>query len=139
MRMLITVRWGQFKPSQPSRRVAQVGPNQTVTTTPGRPPDGATSSRPPGANSGCHSRHRVATHHDRRVRVDRFRGGDGLLDLAGATTAGGSPPLRSCASAITGAALAVEMVVICGDRPSRSSARLAILACPNEAPCLALP
>ena len=45
MRMLITVRWGQFKPSQPSRRVAQVGPNQTVTTTPGRPPDGATSSR----------------------------------------------------------------------------------------------
>ena len=27
-------------------------------------------------------------------------------------------------------------VVICGERPSRSSARLAILACPNEAPCL---
>jgi hypothetical protein len=48
-------------------------------------------------------------------------------------------PLRSCASAITGGALAVEMVVICGDRPKRSSARLAILACPNEAPCLALP
>jgi 2-oxoacid dehydrogenases acyltransferase (catalytic domain) len=32
--MLLTVRWGQFKPSQPSRRVAKVGPNQTVTTTP---------------------------------------------------------------------------------------------------------
>ena len=44
-------------------------------------------------------------------------------------------PLRSRASAITGAAVAVEMVVICGERPSRSSARLAILACPNEAPC----
>jgi transposase, IS30 family len=38
MRMLITLRWGQFKPSQPSRRVAQVGPNQTVTTTPRPPP-----------------------------------------------------------------------------------------------------
>ena len=36
-------------------------------------------------------------------------------------------------------ALAVDRVVICGDRPSRSSARLAILACPNEAPCLAWP
>ena len=48
-------------------------------------------------------------------------------------------PLRSRASAITGGAVAVEMVVICGDRPSRSSARLAILACPNEAPCLWCP
>ena len=48
-------------------------------------------------------------------------------------------PLRSCASAITGGAVAVESVVICGDRPSRSSARLAILACPNEAPCLWCP
>src|SRR6202171_5764223 len=45
-------------------------------------------------------------------------------------------PLRSRASAITGAAVAVEIVVICGDRPRRSSARPAILACPNEAPCL---
>jgi hypothetical protein len=44
-------------------------------------------------------------------------------------------PLRSHASAITGAAVAVEMVVICGERPRRSSARLAIWACPNEAPC----
>src|SRR5829696_8496476 len=35
--MLLTVRWGQFKPSQPSRRVAKVGPNQTVTTTPRHP------------------------------------------------------------------------------------------------------
>ena len=43
------------------------------------------------------------------------------------------------ASAITGGALAVDRVVICGDRPSRSSARLAILACPNEAPCLWFP
>src|SRR5918995_4539751 len=41
-------------------------------------------------------------------------------------------PLRSCASAITGGALAVENVVICGDRPSRSNARLAILVWPNE-------
>src|SRR5665648_152754 len=48
-------------------------------------------------------------------------------------------PLRSRASAITGAAVAVEIVVICGERPSRSNARLAILACPNEAPCLARP
>src|SRR6185437_3350600 len=48
-------------------------------------------------------------------------------------------PLRSRASAITGGALAVDRVVICGDTPSRSSARLAILACPNEAPCLAWP
>jgi hypothetical protein len=53
--MLLTVRWGQFKPSQPSRRVAKVGPNQTVTTTPRRLTGGATSSRPPGAKSGCHS------------------------------------------------------------------------------------
>ena len=29
--------------------------------------------------------------------------------------------------------------MICGDRPSRSSARLAILACPNEAPCFLCP
>ena len=48
-------------------------------------------------------------------------------------------PERSRASAITGGAVAVERVVICGDRPSRSSARLAILACPNEAPCLGWP
>src|SRR4029077_16226283 len=48
-------------------------------------------------------------------------------------------PLRSRASAITGAARSVDRVVICGDRPSRSSARLAILACPNEAPCLRCP
>ena len=48
-------------------------------------------------------------------------------------------PLRSRASAITGAARAVERVVISGERPSRSSARLAILACPNAAPCLACP
>ena len=48
-------------------------------------------------------------------------------------------PERSRASAITGGAVAVEMVVICGERPRRSSARLAILACPNEAPCLAVP
>jgi hypothetical protein len=53
--MLITVRWGQFKPSQPSRRVTKVGPNQTVTATPRGLAGGATSSRPPGANSGCHS------------------------------------------------------------------------------------
>src|SRR5713101_353923 len=46
-------------------------------------------------------------------------------------------PLRSRASAITGAAVAVDSVVISGDRPLRSSARPAILACPNEAPCLA--
>jgi hypothetical protein len=48
-------------------------------------------------------------------------------------------PERSRASAITGAVVAVEMVVICGERPRRSSARLAILACPNEAPCLWCP
>ena len=48
-------------------------------------------------------------------------------------------PERSRASAITGGAVAVEMVVICDERPSRSSARLAILACPNEAPCLWCP
>ena len=30
------------------------GPNQTVTTTPRPHAGGATSSRPPGANSGCH-------------------------------------------------------------------------------------
>src|SRR4249920_4212097 len=41
-------------------------------------------------------------------------------------------PERSRASAITGGAVAVEIVVICGDRPRRSSARPAILACPNE-------
>src|SRR5215207_3533329 len=37
--MLITVRWGQFKPSQRH---------------PATHAGGATSSRPPGANSGCH-------------------------------------------------------------------------------------
>ena len=55
IRTLITVRWGQFKPSQPLQRVAKVGPNHTVTTTPRRHTGGAISSRPPGANSGCHS------------------------------------------------------------------------------------
>ena len=55
----ITVRWGHFKPSQPTRRVAKVGPNQTVTTAHPRPHRGAISSRPTGAKSGCHS-HGVA-------------------------------------------------------------------------------
>src|SRR6476620_12588249 len=32
----------------------KVGPNQTVKTTPRHHAGGATSSRPPGANSGCH-------------------------------------------------------------------------------------
>src|SRR5260370_25561360 len=48
-------------------------------------------------------------------------------------------PLRSRPSAITGAAVAVDSVVISGDRPLRSSPRPAILACPHEAPCLARP
>ena len=48
-------------------------------------------------------------------------------------------PLRSHASAITGAAVAVDSVVTSGDRPLRSSARPAILACPNEAPCFWCP
>jgi hypothetical protein len=49
----ITVKWGQLKPSQSSRRVAKVGPNQTVTTTLRRHTGRATSSRHPGAHSGC--------------------------------------------------------------------------------------
>ena len=81
---------------------------------------------------------RVAAQHD-RAGPARAGGGDGLLDLGGGRAPGGGLPQRSRASAITGAACAVEMVVICGDRPSRSSARLAILACPNEAPCLWCP
>ena len=48
-------------------------------------------------------------------------------------------PLRSHASAITGAAVGTDSVVINGDSPLRSSARPAILACPNEAPCLWCP
>ena len=48
-------------------------------------------------------------------------------------------PPRSHASAITGAAVGVDSVVISGDSPLRSSARPAILACPNEAPCLWCP
>jgi hypothetical protein len=54
IRTPITLRWGQFKPSQPPRRVAKMGPNQTVTTTPRRHTSGAISSRP-GTNLGCHS------------------------------------------------------------------------------------
>jgi hypothetical protein len=61
--MLITVGWGQFKPSQPPRRVAKVGPNQTVTTTPHRRTGGATSNRPAGANSGCHGQKPVFDPH----------------------------------------------------------------------------
>ena len=45
-------------------------------------------------------------------------------------------PLRSHASAITGAAVGTDSVVISGDSPLRSSARPAIFACPNDAPCL---
>ena len=52
--MLITVKWSQFKPSQPPRRVVEMGLNQAVTLATRRHPGGATSSRPPGANSGCH-------------------------------------------------------------------------------------
>ena len=48
-------------------------------------------------------------------------------------------PLRSHASAITGAAVGIDSVVISGDSPLRSSARPAILACPNEAPCFWCP
>ena len=48
-------------------------------------------------------------------------------------------PPRSHASAITGAARAVDNVVTSGESPLRSSACPAILACPNEAPCLACP
>ena len=48
-------------------------------------------------------------------------------------------PPRSHASAITGAALGLDSVVISGDSPLRSSARPAILACPNEAPCFWCP
>jgi hypothetical protein len=48
-------------------------------------------------------------------------------------------PERSHASAITGAAAGVDSVVISGDNPLRSSARPAILACPNEAPCFWCP
>ena len=49
-----------------------------------------------------------------------------LTCLAAARPEAALPP-RSCASSITGGAVAVESVVICGDSPSRSSARLAIL------------
>ena len=63
---------------------------------------------------------RVAAGHERRVPVDRSRGGDGLLELVG------------------GAACGVDSVVING-AALRSSARWAILACPNEAPCLWCP
>jgi hypothetical protein len=48
-------------------------------------------------------------------------------------------PLRSHASAITGAACGTDSVVINGDSPLRSSARPAIFACPNVAPCLWCP
>src|SRR5258705_10356387 len=48
-------------------------------------------------------------------------------------------PLRSRASAITGAAAAVHSVVISGGRPLRSSARPAVLPCPHQAPCWARP
>src|SRR6476619_7795 len=49
--MLLTVRWGQFKPSQPSPRVAKVGPNQTVTTTPATTPQaGPLQAALPGPN-----------------------------------------------------------------------------------------
>jgi hypothetical protein len=44
-------------------------------------------------------------------------------------------PPRSHASAITCAAVGTDSVVTNGDSPLRSSARPAILACPNEAPC----
>src|ERR1700758_4600006 len=37
----------------------KVGPNQTVTTTPRLRTGGATSSRPPGANSDCHGQPRI--------------------------------------------------------------------------------
>ena len=48
-------------------------------------------------------------------------------------------PLRSHASAITGAACGTDSVVTNGDSPLRSSARPAILACPNVAPCFWCP
>ncbi len=43
-------------------------------------------------------------------------------------------PLRSHASAITGAACGTDSVVTNADSPLRSSARPAILACPNVVP-----
>jgi hypothetical protein len=51
---VITIKWGQIKPSQPPPRVGKVAPNQTVTTRRKPRPDGATSNRHSGANSGCH-------------------------------------------------------------------------------------
>ena len=48
-------------------------------------------------------------------------------------------PLRSHASAITGAACGTDSVVTNGDSPLRNSARPAILACPNVAPCFWCP
>jgi hypothetical protein len=47
----------------------------------------------------------------------------------------GSPPGSIFSILLPYGACAVQMLVICGDRPRRSSARLAILACPNEDPC----
>lgn len=42
----------------------RMGPNQTVTTTPRHHTGGATSSRPPGANSGCHSHSSTSSNTD---------------------------------------------------------------------------
>ena len=55
-----------------------VGPNQTVTTTPRRHTGGATSSRPPGANSGCHGDWNIAGELCRRAAA--------IIDEAGAAT-----------------------------------------------------
>src|SRR5271166_3815312 len=68
----------------------------------------------------------VAARHPRAVPI-------ACLIWAAAARPEAARPLRSRASAMTGAAVAVDRVVICGDRPRRSRARLAILACPNEA------
>src|SRR4029078_766995 len=48
-------------------------------------------------------------------------------------------PLRSRASAITGAARSVDRGVICGDRPSRSSARAGDLGVPERGTLLKAP
>ena len=62
-------------------------------------------------------------------------GGDGRLTWQAAARRS-RPAAAQLRLGDHGGAVAVERVVICGDRPRRSSARLAILACPNEAPCL---